>query len=89
MHNNVYGVSINSIHSEVNDDPGPRTSELISTSITQGGSDKTTGPLTTSVDEEGFSVRPQEIKTPAEETSFDSSSDSDSGKFRILVFFFF
>lgn len=63
---------------EVNDDPGPRTSELISTSITQGGSDKTTGPLTTSVDEEGFSVRPQEIKTPAEETSFDSSSDSDS-----------
>ncbi|XP_069991473.1 F-BAR domain only protein 2 isoform X5 [Penaeus vannamei] len=63
---------------EVNDDPGPRTSELISTSITQAGSDKTTGPLTTSVDEEGFSVRPQEIKTPAEETSFDSSSDSDS-----------
>ncbi|XP_047492889.1 F-BAR domain only protein 2-like isoform X3 [Penaeus chinensis] len=63
---------------EVNDDPGPRTSELISTSTTQSGPDKMTGALTTSVDEEGFSVRPQEVKTPAEETSFDSSSDSDS-----------
>ncbi|XP_042880983.1 F-BAR domain only protein 2-like isoform X6 [Penaeus japonicus] len=63
---------------EVNDDPGPRTSELISTSVSQGGSEKTSGALTTSVDEEGFSVRPQEVKTPAEEMSFDSSSDSDS-----------
>lgn len=68
------------IHSEINDDPGPRTSELISASITPGVPERTGGGgALTSVDDEGFSVRPQEVKTPAEENSFDSSSDSDSG----------
>ncbi|KAK4308431.1 hypothetical protein Pmani_019869 [Petrolisthes manimaculis] len=68
---------------EANDDSGPKTTELINTSlappvpvIDKGNvsfSDQTPG-----VDEEGFSVRPHDARTPGHDNSFDSSSDSDS-----------
>ncbi|KAK8745835.1 hypothetical protein OTU49_000039, partial [Cherax quadricarinatus] len=64
---------------ETNDDSAPKTGELITTSVTSTSSDKAnaSGQIP-NVDDEGFSVRPQEIKPSGEENSFDSSSDSES-----------
>lgn len=75
----IYGCS------EANDDSGPKTTELINTApippvpVADKGnvsfSDQMPG-----VDEEGFSVRPHDTRTPGHDNSFDSSSDSDSGE---------
>ncbi|XP_042243239.1 F-BAR domain only protein 2-like isoform X3 [Homarus americanus] len=64
---------------ETNDDSGPKTSELITPSVTSVATEKgSTSGHTTNVDDEGFTVRPQETKRSGEDNSFDSSSDSDS-----------
>ncbi|XP_050738458.1 F-BAR domain only protein 2-like isoform X7 [Eriocheir sinensis] len=63
---------------EANDDSGPKTSELTAipaASVSEKGS---ISSQTTNVDEEGFSVRPQESKPAGDDNSFDSSSDTDS-----------
>ncbi|KAK7083553.1 hypothetical protein SK128_020390, partial [Halocaridina rubra] len=63
---------------EANDDSGTRTSELISTALTSAPPESVnSNALTPNVDDEGYSVRPEETKK-ANDHSFDSSSDSDS-----------
>nr|XP_045597234.1 F-BAR domain only protein 2-like isoform X1 [Procambarus clarkii] len=63
---------------ETNDDSGPKTSELITPTLTSASDKGSTGAQTPNVDDEGFSLRPQEIKHSGDDNSFDSSSDSDS-----------
>lgn len=66
--------------SEANDDSGPKTSEaggIPAAPVSEKGS---VSAQTTNVDEEGFSVRPQESKPTGDDNSFDSSSDTDSGR---------
>lgn len=77
----IYGCS------EANDESGPKTTELINTAPTPPVSVADKGNVSFSdqmpgVDEEGFSVRPHDTRTPGHDNSFDSSSDSDSGEFR-------
>ncbi|XP_071517195.1 F-BAR domain only protein 2 isoform X8 [Panulirus ornatus] len=63
---------------ETNDDTGPKTSELITTSVIPTSDKGNASGQPPSVDDEGFSLRPQELKPSGDDNSFDSSSDSDS-----------
>lgn len=70
--------------SEANDDSGPKTiSDLAAIPATVSEKGSISGQ-TTNIDEEGFSVPPQEPKPAGEDNSFDTSSDTDSGMFEIF-----
>ncbi|XP_045137501.1 F-BAR domain only protein 2-like isoform X13 [Portunus trituberculatus] len=63
---------------EGNDDSGAKTSDPATVVVTSASDKGSISGQTPNVDEEGFSVRPQEQKAAGEDNSFDSSSDTDS-----------
>ncbi|XP_063862787.1 F-BAR domain only protein 2-like isoform X2 [Scylla paramamosain] len=63
---------------EGNDDSGAKTSDAATVPVTSASDKGSISGQTLNVDEEGFSVRPQESKAAGEDNSFDSSSDTDS-----------
>ncbi|XP_066955743.1 F-BAR domain only protein 2 [Macrobrachium rosenbergii] len=63
---------------ETNDDSGTKVAEIITTSMTAATDGANSTAQTPNVDEEGYSVRPEENKKSGNDNSFDSSSDSDS-----------
>ncbi|XP_064109768.1 F-BAR domain only protein 2-like isoform X5 [Macrobrachium nipponense] len=63
---------------ETNDDSGTKVAEIITTSMTAVTDGANSTAQTPNVDEEGYSVRPEENKKSGNDNSFDSSSDSDS-----------
>ncbi|XP_068202734.1 F-BAR domain only protein 2 isoform X3 [Palaemon carinicauda] len=63
---------------ETNDDSGTKVADIITPSVTATTDGANSTAHTPSVDEEGFSVRPEVNKKSGNDNSFDSSSDSDS-----------
>lgn len=71
--------------SEGNDDSGTKTCDAATVPVTSASDKGSISGQTPNIDEEGFSVRPQETKAAGADNSFDSSSDTDSGDYEILL----